>query len=283
MDYKLIISSDGGSIDLYNDPDIFIRDMDGISPEVANNCSELYGGDGAIFNSANLPARHISLVIQFFNRDVEAARLRLFKVLCPKGEIKLRYISSCQDRYIMARLEDAPIVWGSSPVKGQIKLICPDPYWRKSGNNCVVIAGTQPCFEFPLEIPPEGMIFGDIKSALISKIDNDGSADSGALWTITAKTACTNPKITNIDTGEFMQVAVSMAAGDILEICTERGKKTISFTHNGVCSDYFNYRVFDSTFLQVRRGINRFKYTVDDGDEHAIDLTVRFDTKAGGI
>lgn len=80
-----------------------------------------------------------------------------------------------------------------------------------------------------------------------------------------------------------MQVACEMERGDVLEICSEQGKKSITFTRVGVKQNYFNYRVNGSVFLGIARGVNIFKYTLDKGDEHAVDITCRFDTKYGGI
>ena len=283
MEYKLILSSDNGSIDLYNDPDIFVVDMDGVSPEVTNVFTDIYNYDGSMYNNAYVPARHISIVIQFYNRDVEAARLRLFDILNPKNAIKLRYVSDNQDRYIMARLDGAPVVWGDLSVKGQINLTCSDPYWMASDNDAAVISGTESCFEFPFEIPEEGMEFGRLGAELIVNVFNDGITDSGAVFTFKAVTVCSNPCIKNIETGEYIKVIVDMVTDDVLEVCTMQGKKSIFFTHNGIRHNYFNKRAPGSVFMQVHRGDNYYKYTVDTGDDHAVDITCKFDKKYGGI
>lgn len=213
----------------------------------------------------------------------EQAKNRLMKLIGTKDPVRLRYVAPNRDVYINCRVEQVNTPPNAKPMTTQISLICPDPYWRASGDNTVVIAGTESCWEFPVEIPEEGMEFGRINPAVIAVIENNGTASSGAVFTITARTNCTNPRIENIDTGEFMQVAVVMVAGDVLIFTTEQGEKTISFIHNGATQNYFNYRVSGSTFLQIRPGKNRFKYTVGSGDDHAIDITCTFDTKYGGI
>ena len=282
--YDWILSNENESIDFLNDEDMFILKIDGVGPEAIVTYSEMYGYDGAYFESSHAPVRHISTLIQFYNRDIEAARIRLNRIVSSLDGLKLRYVSEHRDVYIMGRLENIQINSEKLPVIGQINLICTDPFWKASGDNTYVISGTEACFEFPIEIDGEyGMEFGTIESSIIVPIHNKGTSDSSAVFKFTAVTACSNPKIENVDTGEFMQVEVEMATGDTLIINTELGNKCIEFTHNGVTENYFNKRVSGSVFLQIKPGTNNFKQTVDQGDEHALDITVNFDTKYRGI
>ncbi len=126
------------------------------------------------------------------------------------------------------------------------------------------------------------MIFGEITPNLIAQINNLG-AQTGVTFRITTDINCSNPKLTNVDTGEFIEVGVDMVPGDILEICTDEGNKTISFTHSGVKENYFNYRTSGSSFFQLAHGLNRIKYTVGEGNSHALTIMCQYDTKYGGI
>ena len=287
MDYKLILSNGAGECtDLYSDPNIRLVSTDGIGFSAEISTTKIYGYDGSMFQGNSLQQRGISLIVRYkstYYETQEMAKNRLMKLLGNKGEVKLRYVAPNRDVYIMCRVEQVNTSPNTKPMNTQISLICPDPYWRASGDNTVVIAGTESLWEFPCEIPPEGMEFGRIRAETIVTVINDGTAESGAVFTITAKTSCSNPKIENIDTGEFLQAAVRMEAGDVLIFGTEQGKKSISFIHDGVTQNYFNYRVSGSSFLQIRPGENRFKYTVDSGDDHAVDILCNFDVKYGGI
>lgn len=281
--YKWILSSKNGSIDFLTDNDIFMLKVEGKGHEKTINYSEMYGYDGGHYESATAPVRHISAYIQFYNKDVEAARMRLDRILAAP-EVTLRYVSDYRDVYITGNVENTVTNDDELPVIGQINITCTDPYWKASGDNSHVISGTESCFEFPIEIDEdEGMEFGRIESALIVPIYNEGTADSGAVFTFTAITACSNPRIENVDTGEFMEVAVDMAIGDVLVVDTRYDSKSISFTHEGVTEDYFNKRSARSDFFQIRSGYNYLKYTVGTGDEHALDITVNFDARYGGI
>lgn len=281
--YDWILSNDKESIDFMADEDMFVLKAEGTGPEALVTCSEMYGRDGGRFESSRVPVRHISMLIQFYNRDVDAARMRLNRIISA-NELKLRYITEHRDVYITGQLESAPVYSDELPVIGQINLVCTDPYWKVGGDTTHVISGTEPCFEFPIEIDEdEGMFFGEIESALIVPIVNEGTVESSAIFTFTAVTACSNPRIENIDTGEFMQVNVDMVTGDKLVINTKIDDKTIEFTHDGVTENYFNKRAAGFTFMYIQPGVNNLKYTVDEGDEHALDITVNFDTQYGGI
>lgn len=285
MKRQLILSHSGKSVDLYNDEGIRIVSSDGLGFSAAVNTTELYSYDGSMFQGNRLQQRGISVIARYIGAKWthEVSKKRLMSIIGNKNTVRIRYITENTDVYIDCRTEQVNTPPNTFPMVTQISFVCPDPYWRKSGDNSVIIAGTTPCWEFPVEIPSEGMEFGTIRAELITVVNNEGTAESGALFTITTKSSCTNPKLMNVYTGEFIQVAVSMQYGDILEICTEQGKKSIYFTHNGVKSDYFNYRVSGSTFFQIACGENPIKYTVDTGDSHAIDITCKFDTKYGGI
>lgn len=279
---SLIIESDNGSIDLYHDEDIYAEDIKGLGVERNVRYSEMYGSDGALYNGSNAGVRRVSVLIRFYNKDVDAARIRL-NYLLQAENVKVRYVTEHRDLYVVGTLENLDIDTMAFPVVGQINLVCTDPYWRDSNSRTVVIAGTELCWRFPFTIPDKGMMFERTRSALITPVYNNGSVESGAIFTLKAVTACTNPKLLHVDTGEYIQVTLDMVAGDVLEICTKFDEKSIYFTHEGERIDYYNYRVYGSTFFQLRTGKNNIKYTVDSGDQHALEIMCDFDTKFGGI
>ena len=286
MKRHLIITNESGeSVDLYTDPGIRLVSIDDIGFECGVNSTNAHGYDGELYQSSQVAVKMPSVIVRYIGPTWkhEQHKKRLTNLVASKQLIKLRYVTENIDVYIEGRAQRVTTPPNVRPMNTQIVIKCTDPYWKVSGDNTAVIAGTKPCFKFPIRIPSTGMIFGSIKSALITEINNEGTADSGAIFTITAISKCTNPKLENIDTGEFIQVTASMEAGDKLIINTNWDSKSIKFIHDNVTTNYFNFRVSGSTYLQVRQGINRFKYTVDEGDEHAVEITCKYDTKYGGI
>lgn len=285
MKRQLILSSSSEQVDLYNDVGIRLVSADGIGFSSEISSMKLYDHDGVMFQNSTLPQRGISLVVRYVGArwKHERSKLRLNSILNNKNELRMRYVTDALDVYIQCRAEQVNTPPNTFPMVTQISLICPDPYWRKSGDNSIVMAGTIPLFEFIIGIPKCGMEFGEIRAGAITDIYNGGTVENGAVFIITAKQPCTNPKLLNLRTGQFIGVPVSMEAGDILEICTEQGKKSIWFTHNGVRQNCFRLRTSGSEFFQLARGGNPIKYSVDSGGDQAVEIICKFDTKYGGI
>lgn len=279
------ISPDGEKIDLYSDIGIRLVSADGIGFSSDISSMQLYGLDGSIYQNSTLPQRGISLVIQYIGAKWkhEISKLRLNSLLNRKKELRLRYITDNIDAYIECRTEQVSTPPNTYPMVTQISLICPDPYWRKSGDNSIVMAGIIPLFEFIIGIPESGMEFGDIKAGTITDLWNGGTAESGALFIITANQPCSNPRLLNLRTEQFIQITIDMDAGDVLEICTELGKRSVWLTHNGVRRNCFSRRTRGSEFFQLVCGSNPVKYSVDSGGDRAVDIVCKFDTKYGGI
>ena len=279
------ISPDGEKIDLYSDIGIRLVSADGIGFSSEISSMQLYDRDGSLYQNSTLPQRGISLVVRYIGAKWkhEISKLRLNRLLDRKKELRLRYITDNIDVYIECRTEQVNTPPNTYPMVTQISLICPDPYWRKSGDNSIVMAGIIPLFEFIIGIPESGMEFGDIKAGTITDLWNGGTVESGALFIITANQPCTNPKLLNLRTEQFIQISVAMGAGYILEICTEQGKRSVWLTHNGVRRNCFSRRTRGSEFFQLVCGSNPVKYSVDSGGDRAVDIVCKFDTKYGGI
>lgn len=124
--------------------------------------------------------------------------------------------------------------------------------------------------------------FGIISDSLVASIKNNGEIPTGCLFTFTALGNCVNPKIQNVDTFEWIQVNVSMSAGDQLIINTYRGQKAITFIHNNVSQNYINHKVYGSTFLQLAVGTNTFVYSADE-NENNLEISCTFSEKYGGV
>lgn len=283
------ISPDGETaeqVDLYNDVGIRIVSADGIGFSSDISSMQLYDRDGSLYQNSILPQRGISLVVRYIGAKWkhEQSKLRLNGLLDSKKELRLRYITDNIDEYIQCRTEQVSTPPNTYPMVTQISLICPDPYWRKSGDNSVIMAGLIPLFEFIIGIPESGMEFGDIKAGTITDLWNGGTVESGALFTITAKGFCTRPKLTNLRTGQFIEIpALVMSAGDVLEICTERGKKGVWLTSGGVRQSCIDRCADGSEFFRLACGSNPIKYSFGSGGYQSAEIICKFDTKYGGI
>jgi hypothetical protein len=163
----------------------------------------------------------------------------------------------------------------------QLVFYCPSPYWRSVDTDGDYMAYQGGGFEFPLEISSEegGVEFG--QQGYKSTLYNYG--DSPAPLTITITGPATQPQITKTNTGEYLRIKRSLAAGDILTINTEPGSRSVVIDReSGVQENAFGYVDMSSTFLQLSPGENPLEYNSGD-DSQTGRITVRAYSWFGGV
>lgn len=154
-------------------------------------------------------------------------------------------------------------------------LICPDPYFKNVDNFGQNMAGKTRLFAFPWRIakqkyadipapykyfgrPWMGMSYRTLKQEV--SLSNDGDVETSVIIQfIASRGSVSNPKITNVKTGEYMRVVCEMAEGDVLEIDTNDRNQTIEL--NGVNV----YQKIDkrSQPFKLSKGDNYLEYDAD--------------------
>lgn len=154
-------------------------------------------------------------------------------------------------------------------------LICPDPYFKNVDNFGQNMAGKTRLFAFPWRIakqkyadvpapykyfgrPWMGMSYRTLKQEV--SLSNDGDVETSVIIQfIASRGSVSNPKITNVKTGEYMRVVCEMAEGDVLEIDTDDRNQTIEL--NGVNV----YQKIDkrSQPFKLSKGDNYLEYDAD--------------------
>lgn len=154
-------------------------------------------------------------------------------------------------------------------------LICPDPYFKNVDNFGQNMAGKTRLFAFPWRIakkkyadvpapykyfgrPWMGMSYRTLKQEV--SLSNDGDVETSVIIQfIASRGSVSNPKITNVKTGEYMRVVCEMEEGDVLEIDTDDRNQTIEL--NGVNV----YQKIDkrSQPFKLSKGDNYLEYDAD--------------------
>lgn len=160
-------------------------------------------------------------------------------------------------------------------VSFEADLICPDPYFKNVDNFGQNMAGKTRLFAFPWRIakqkyadvpapykyfgrPWMGMSYRTLKQEV--SLSNDGDVETSVIIQfIASRGSVSNPKITNVKTGEYMRVVCEMAEGDVLEIDTDDRNQTIEL--NGVNV----YQKIDkrSQPFKLSKGDNYLEYDAD--------------------
>lgn len=136
-----------------------------------------------------------------------------------------------------------------------IEVLGPDPFFRELTDRNVRLEG-EGGFQFALEHPFE-MVALNIEAELL----NEG--DIPVPIRVRLFGECTAPRLTNVTTGEAIEVTGAVAAGDYIEINTGFGLKAIELVAaDGTrtnAMDRLNLSVAD--FFKLRRGSNVLRFS----------------------
>lgn len=217
-------------------------------------------------------------------------RGNLHKVCNPnKNPMRLDFkLSDGKDHYLMAELTSSPImppdksnnnaVWQNA----LLQFIATDPFIYESVVRVVDIATWIGAFEFPLEIPEEGIEMGYRSESLIANVPNDGQESTGMLMQFRANGTVVNPSLINVNTYEEFNLNYTMQGGDTIEVSTYQGRKTITLIRDNVRSNLFHARQLLSKFLQLEVGDNLFRYDAEEGIDN-LEIQIKFTPRLLGV
>lgn len=166
----------------------------------------------------------------------------------------------------------------------QVVFYCPDSAWRAEEATIDKLAYLSGGFKFPLVIPAidqesPGIRFG--ARGYQVDINNMGDAPTPLEFTISGP--ATRPRIEHKNSGAFISVNRELAAGDILTISTERGRKMAKITRaTGVKEEAMAYIDASSTWFQLSPGQNSLEYT-SGNDTTVATVLVRAWSRYGGV
>lgn len=267
--YKLFAENKRGEkTELTNNPALTIVSIDGFDPpEATINTTKIAGADGSVFNSAYANERPITIT-GVINYPAEQNRLMLYKWFKSKAPIRLYYQTESRDLYIDGYTQSIQIGYFEKKETLQIVVICPDPWLRNTETETEVISSIVPQFEFPMDIPAEGIEFSYYNLNDEITIVNYGDVDTGAVITIHATGAVNTPKIYNSESLEYMIINTTMVAGDDIIINTNRGEKSINRIRDGVRTVLIGDLADGSIWLQFAPGINKYVIDANSGAEN---------------
>lgn len=251
--------------------------------------SSTLGQDGATFESSYIESRDITIKghIRALNGDAQKTAMRaLDHVLNPKNAGTLIYKYGDFTRSIACHAETAPQYKASTSwPEYTIDLVCPSPFWVEEAQTYQEISTWEGYFEFPepggLELAAGWEIGGRLANIIVT-VPNAGDVDCGMTIQFTALGAVTNPKLLNVVTGEYMQLATTMQGGDVIEVTTHYGNRRATLIRNGERSNVFRTVSSGSTFLQLAVGDNLFK--VEAGAGYAdLDVAVMYSNQYLGV
>ena len=218
-------------------------------------------------------------------------RSTVYKTFNPKlNEGWLVYKDSVKERKVQCIASKIPYFTGINDIatEGLINLSANNPYWLDIEETKKELVSWIPDFSFSedgnegLELVDGGIEMGHREQNLIVDIFNGGDVECGITLEFKANAAVVNPKLLNVNTGEYITINKSMVPGEKIIITTEFGHKTIKSTINRVTTNAFNYVDLGSTFLQLDVGDNIFTYSATSG-LISLDVTIYYTQKYLGV
>lgn len=168
-----------------------------------------------------------------------------------------------------------------------------NPLFLDNDSTAVTSGSYDPRFHFPLIInnedikessdvmqhhPEPTIMFGLKKQSRIMMIVNKGTVPVGMVISMKSNGQVSNPIIRNLETEEFFRVNKTLALNEQIEIETTIGSKHLygkQGTSGSEWENYFKFRDFDSTWLQLKQGDNVFQYDADSGVDN-LQVAIEF-------
>ena len=279
--HKLIISSGNNSIDLYNDEDIFLINSDGFGLACNINISEYGMVDGAFYNSSHIGARHISLNVRF-KGDVAMGKKRLFSVIKPHKEVKIRIVTDTVNAEISGYAESLNIPPNSQKPVGSISIICPYPFFTEGNTRSEILYGHGGGFKFAEGGQNfRGVRFGTAKTSQTTIINIESHIASGGVFVFKFKNNLPHITVRNITSGKSFTFTYDFQPGDILTVNTITGSKAAVLKRGAEEIDLLY--TMTGNFIQLENGENELHISSDGIAVEAVSAAVDYDILLAGI
>lgn len=253
---------------------------------------------GVYVASTSLETRPVSIVGWVIAEDeymMTKRKAKLNSFVNPQEDIQIeyknKYLIFSPETSIQYSREDQK---NNNEVVAQFKIsgTAANPLFFDLKTTSIVSEGFRPSFHFPLIINKEDLkdsdvpeqkhdmktiVFGVKKNSRLMLVTNTGSVHVGMTIRMKAINGVLNPSVTNLSTQEFFKVNKNFEQNEEVEIETTIGSKHVyGKAMFGEWKNYFKYRDFNSTWLQLATGVNIFQYDADSGvDNLQVSITFR--------
>lgn len=273
-----------------------ITDIKGITPIKADiNFTDITTNDGALFNSARIGTRNITMKLVYFpHPTIEETRLLSYKYFPIKRNVILEFKTENRQAQITGYVESNDVSIFTKTEYSSISILCPDPFFYSTDPDRdvdIIFAGSQPKFKFKIPTaydesltpyagePAPNIVFGDLESLSEKLLVYDGDSEIGAefifnaigpVGNITMQSKLANESMTIDATKIASQTGSGLVLGDAVHIYTYRGNKHATLVRNGENINILNCLDRNMTWLQIRKGENVFAFTATSGEKNII-------------
>ena len=200
-------------------------------------------------------------------QDIEQKKYELNKTITPLQDIRV----IVGDYFIEGRPSSAVKFSNKENENNEvlcmftIDINCFSPMFRLNKGKQTVLAQVQPKFRFPWILKETGNIMGVVSNQKIINVINDGDCDIGGIIKLEA-------------------VGGTVQEGDYLLINTKIGEENVIHHHVNYLStgkpkdeNVLADVIEGSTFFQFKQGSNLYGYSVEQGSDVFVNLTIDMD------
>lgn len=267
--YTLIAENQyGEQLELTHNPAYAIKSVLGLDPpDAVINLTRNAGQDGSVYNSAYMDNRTITITLAV-NYPAEQNRIELYKYFKSKFPVTLRYKNDSRDVWIQGYVQSFQVAYFDKKETCQIVVVCPKPHLNDVDIILENLSTIDPLFEFPFSIDAEGVEMSEIILGQQKSILNLGDIDTGVYIRIKVNGAVLNPAVYDSTNNTFMKFLDEFAQGDVIEINTRSGEKSVKKISQGVTTSLISKLAENSTWFVLTPGDNVFSVYADSGDEY---------------
>lgn len=269
--YSVLFESESGQKYLFGADGNTVFDMDfgnGISVNIGT--SQGFSQVGETVESMTVGGRTISVKGTVFG-NVQEKKTTMRRVFAPFAAGRLIFEGKYYTRVFV---KESPTF---SPIKNDgrftMQLFAPFPFFYFTDQKNISVGGIEPLFSFPVNYA-EPHTFGRRSANKYSNIYNDGDVAVPLHIYIESFGQSVNPKITNLETLEFLQINGTLTAGDFINIYRDQNNVLrAELTSDGHTQDVLSWIDDGSNLFMLQVGDNLISY---DDDVGGASLTVRF-------
>lgn len=268
-----------GNITFKKTSDLWITNAEGFSDiDVTISTTQGATQTGVTISNMTLPSRNLTLDGVIFS-NVEATRRKMLDIFAPTI-IGTLSITDCGETWTISTTSTKTPVFsdGDYLQEFQISLLAPYPLFKNSQTQTTALSGIKPLFKFPFYTGGEWKLSERV-GELLTRVENAGNFPVPLQITFVAEGTVTNPKIEHVDSDTYIKINKTMSAGDRIQINTEYGKRSVTYTADNVSENGLKYTdILSNLSMELLPGTNTFKY---DADENRDGLTVNIITPKG--
>lgn len=257
------VNNNNESIKFTYDEGYLINFPDGVD-SVSVSLSTAVGPNniGSSLQSKSINERAITINGKIIGKNGQELKDRLVSVIRPDIGGKLFADKQYLNCYVSTSPVIGPEVFGAN---FQIGLLAPYPFWTNKSNDNFNLDGIQPKFKFPWNIS-RTYKFGEKITAQYMTVPNIGQV--AAPFKLIIKClgeSASNPKITDLVSGEFLLINKNLDYGEILTIITSHSHTVVESSKDGNCDGALD---IESNLYRLHTGDNVIKPSADSGRDN---------------